>query len=200
LHFSKAKKKAKKKGNGTMKSRLFLFLLLLGSSSLWSPVWAEQTCDTKSFPMSSPVERFTDNGDGTLYDIEPDLTWMRCSLGQVWNGTTCTGTPATYNWKSAQDAASKLNREGGYANHRDWHVPQIRELASIIERQCFNPRINLKLFPGTPAAYFWTTTMRPGSAKEDPFAYAISFGSEGPVHMNKEKMLYVRLVSGGAPK
>lgn len=182
-----------------MKTRQFLIMLLLGTSSVWSPAWAEQTCD-KTFPMSAPVERFVDNGDGTVFDLEPDLTWMRCSLGQVWNGTTCTGTSATYTWQSAQDAASKLNREGGYANRHDWRVPKIAELASIAERQCSNPRINLTLFPATPPVYFWTSTMRPGSPPDDPFAYAISFGSEGPRHAGKEEKFNVRLVSGGAPK
>ncbi len=182
-----------------MKIIRFLIVLLLGILPVWSAAWAEQTCD-KTFPMSAPVKRFIDNGDGTLTDVEPDLTWMRCSLGQTWTGTSCAGTPVTYSWQSAQDAADKLNREGGYANHHDWRVPKIAELASIVERQCFNPRINLALFPGTPAVYFWTTTLRPGSAKDDPYAFAISFGSEGPMHINKEKMLYVRLVSGGAPR
>jgi len=91
-----------------MKTRHFLMMLLLGSLSAWSPAWAEQTCDTQPYQMSTPIERFTDNGDGTLFDLEPDLTWMRCSLGQVWTGKTCTGTPATYTWKSAQEAADKL--------------------------------------------------------------------------------------------
>lgn len=182
-----------------MKMRQFIFVLLLGSSSVWFPAWAEQTCD-KSFPMSSPVKRFIDNGNGTLTDFEPDLTWMRCSLGQTWNGTTCTGTPVTYTWQSAQEAANKLNREGGYANLHDWRVPKIAELASIAERQCFNPRINLALFPATPAAYFWTATMRPGSAMDDPYAFSISFGTEGPRHAGKEEKHYVRLVSGGTPK
>jgi hypothetical protein len=182
-----------------MKLIQFLIVLLLGILPGWSSAWAEQTCD-KSFPMSAPANRFADNGDGTLYDIEPDLTWMRCTLGQIWTGTTCSGTPATYTWQSAQDAANKLNREGGYANRHDWRVPKIAELASIAERQCFNPRINLALFPATPAAYFWTTTMPPDSGKDDPYAFAISFGSEGPMHFNKGKMLYVRLVSGGAPR
>lgn len=179
-----------------MKSRRFLFLLSLSSLPFCSAAWAEQICDTKSFPMSAPVERFVDNGDGTLFDIEPDMTWMRCSLGQVWNGTICTGTPATYTWQSAQDAASKLNREGGYANRHDWRVPQISELASIAERQCSNPRINLALFPSTPADYFWTATTRRGPGM-DPFAYVISFGSEGAKYKNKGEMLYVRLVRGG---
>jgi hypothetical protein len=175
-----------------MKTRLILFLLLLVSSL----AWAEQACD-KTFPMSTPVERFTDNGDGTLFDIEPDLTWMRCSLGQTWTGTACTGIAAAYTWQSAQDAASKLNSEGGYANRHDWRVPKISELASIAERQCSNPRINLALFPATPPAYYWTDTMRPGSAKDDPYAYAISFGSEGPKHAGKNEKFNVRLVSGG---
>jgi hypothetical protein len=114
-----------------MKKNYILFLILLGSALGWSPAWAEQICDTSVYPLSSPVKRFMDNGDGTLTDIEPDLTWMRCSLGQVWNGKTCTGTPATYTWKSAQEAANKLNHVGGFANHVDWRVPQIRELATI---------------------------------------------------------------------
>lgn len=182
-----------------MKTRHFLIMLLLGSSSAWSPAWAEQTCDTQSYPMSTPVGRFTDNGDGTLFDLEPDLTWMRCSLGQAWNGTTCTGTPVAYTWQSAQDAASKLNREGGYANRRDWRVPQISELASIVERQCSNPRINLTLFPATPPVYFWTANTQRGPGME-AFAYAISFGADGPKHPSKEEKFNVRLVSGGAAK
>jgi hypothetical protein len=185
--------------DGAMKTKRYLIALLLGSSSLYLPAWAGQTCD-KSFPMSAPVERFTDNGDGTLYDLEPDLTWMRCSLGQEWTGKTCTGTAATYTWQSAQDAANKLNQGGGFANRHDWRVPKIAELASIAERQCSNPRINLTLFPATPPAYFWTITMRPGSTPDDPNAYAISFGPEGPKHINKEEMLNVRLVSGGVPR
>ena len=182
-----------------MKSRIFPILLSLGILPFCSTAQAEQTCD-QSFPMSAPVKRFIDNGDGTLTDFEPDLTWMRCSLGQTWNGTTCTGTPVTYTWQSAQDAADKLNSAGGYANRHDWRVPKIAELASIVERQCFNPRINITLFPATPAAYFWTATMRPKVPKDDPYAYAISFGTEGPRHAGKEEQHYVRLVSGGTPK
>lgn len=182
-----------------MNSRLFLLLLSFGVMPFCSIVWAKQTCE-KSFPMSAPVKRFIDNGDGTLTDVEPDLTWMRCSLGQTWTGSTCTGSPVTYSLKAAQNAANKLNHEGGYANHHDWRVPQIRELASIVERQCFNPRINLALFPATPAAYFWTATMRPHAPKDDPYAYAISFGTEGPMHINKNMKHYVRLVSGGVPQ
>lgn len=177
-----------------MKTKHFLLILLLGSSS----AWAEQTCDTQSYPMSAPTERFKDNGDGTLTDTQSKLTWMRCSLGQVWTGATCTGTPSFHTWQSAQDAASKLNHEGGYANHLDWRVPHIPELAMIAERQCANPRINLTLFPATPAVYFWTATTRRGPGM-DAFAYVISFGAEGAKYKSKEETLNVRLVSRGQP-
>jgi Protein of unknown function (DUF1566) len=175
-----------------------LFLLMLGVSMACSPAWAEQTCDTSVYPLSSPVNRFIDNGDGTVTDVEPDLTWMRCSLGQTWTGKTCTGIPATYSWKSAQEAANKLNHEGGFAKHADWRVPQIRELATIVERQCSNPRINLTLFPNTPPVHFWTATTHIGKGME-AFAYVLSFGPEGVGHKKKDEMFDVRLVSGGTP-
>ena len=175
-----------------MKVRQFSFFLLLVSS----PLWAEQICDTHSYPMSMHVEQFTDNGDGTLTDTRSKLTWMRCSLGQVWSGTTCTGTPTTQTWESAKIETCKLNEQGGYAGHSDWRVPQIPELAMIVERQCSNPRTNLALFPETPASYFWTATepADPGNA------YVLSFGSEGAKYKSRAESLNVRLVRSGKPK
>jgi len=172
------------------------FLLLLGILPIWSPAWAEQTCDTSVYPLSAPVERFKDNGDGTLTDIQSKLTWMRCSLGQTWTGSTCTGTPDMFTWQSAQDAATKLDQGGGYAHHVDWRVPQIPELAMIVERQCSDPRINITLFPATPAVYFWTATTRRGPGQE-AFAYVLSFGEEGAMYKGKGEMFNIRLVSGG---
>ncbi|MEO8343901.1 MAG: DUF1566 domain-containing protein [Gallionella sp.] len=177
-----------------MKTSFFLFLLL-GNTLLWSPAWAGQTCDTQSYPMSIHAEQFKDNGDGTLTDNQSKLIWMRCSLGQVWSGATCTGAPRTYIWQSAKDEAGRLNQQGGYAGHSDWRVPQIFELAMIVERQCSNPRTNLALFPETPASYFWTATepADPGNA------YVLSFGSEGAKFKSRAESLNVRLVRGGKP-
>ena len=178
-----------------MKARLFLFLLSLGSSPAWSPAWAEQNCDTHAYPMSIHAEQFKDNGDGTVTDNQSKLTWMRCSLGQVWSGTTCVGKPSTHTWESAKAETCKLNEQGGYAGRSDWRVPQIPELAMIVERQCSNPRTNLALFPETPASFFWTATepADPGNA------YVLSFGVEGAMYKSRGEVLNVRLVSGGKP-
>lgn len=172
-----------------MNARYLLYFLLLGNPS----VWAEQICDTHTYPMSVHAEQYRDNGDGTVTDNQSKLTWMRCALGQSWTGATCAGTASTHTWQSAQDAAKRLSHESGYAGHHDWRVPQIPELAMIVERQCANPRTNLALFPATPSVYFWTATVPadPGNA------YVLSFGEEGARYKGKEEALNVRLVSGG---
>lgn len=167
-----------------------LFLLLLCAAG----AAAAQTCDTASRPSSTPVERFKDNGDGTLTDRQSGLTWMRCALGQRWDGVTCAGKLDGHSWRGAQEAAAKLNGNGGYARHADWRVPHVPELAMIAERQCADPRINLTLFPATPAAPFWSATPRKGF---DNDAYILSFGPEGATPGDQGEVHFVRLVRGG---
>jgi hypothetical protein len=174
------------------KRQLFVVLLAACAPALASRA-ASQSCDTTAYPLSSPTERFTDNGDGTVTDKQSGLMWMRCALGQSWTGSTCKGAPKTYTWQSAQGAASALNQEGGYASHTDWRMPHIPELAMIVERQCANPRINLALFPATPASYFWTATGRRGAGM-DAEAYLLSFGAEGAGHNAKDDLHFARLV------
>jgi len=150
--------------------------LLLGLSAAVAPVLAEQRCDTSRYPLSAPTERFTDNGDGTVTDKSSGLMWMRCALGQEWTGSTCGGEATTFAWTGTQAAADAVNK-GGEHFFSDWRVPGLRDLAMIAERECQDPRINLVVFPATPATFFWTSTER----QDDPDnrIYALSFGPEG---------------------
>lgn len=175
-----------------MTAMKYLFFLLMWSAAASAAV--AQTCDTASRPLSTPVERFKNNGDGTLTDTQSGMIWMRCALGQRWDGATCAGKPGDYSWQGAQEAAGKLNDKGGYARYVDWRVPHIPELAMIAERQCADPRINLTLFPATPAASFWSATPRKGF---DNDAYMLSFGAEGATPGDKSERHFVRLVRGG---
>ncbi|CRI67139.1 conserved exported hypothetical protein [Thiocapsa sp. KS1] len=167
-----------------------LFLLVIAGSA--EPVLAEQRCDTAAYPLSSPTERFADNGDGTVTDRQAQLTWMRCSAGQDWSEGTCAGPAAAYDWAAAQGVAAEMNASGRHF-YNDWRVPTLRELAMITERQCENPRINLGVFPNTPAVVYWTESSRPGEDFVD-FAYALSFGPEGALHLSKQEQHQVRLV------
>ncbi len=167
-------------------------VLLLGAMA--AP--AAQTCDTSHFPLSSPTQRFADNGDGTVTDKESHLMWMRCAAGQTWVRGTCSGDPALLTWQAALDAARTLNAQGLFF-YSDWRVPQLPELAGIAERQCRDPRINLEVFPNTPAAPFWTVTSRPSTTHEtlaEAFAFALGFGPDGVHYDAKQEKHDVRFV------
>lgn len=161
-------------------------LLLLLSDTLPAYECADQARSTTS-------QRFDDNQDGTLTDIDSGLTWMRCAQGQRWDGDTCLGQAEPYNWLSAQHAAQQLNQQGGYAGHADWRVPRLPELAGIVERHCKDPRINLQLFPTTPATYFWVVNAKPGIPDQ---AYAMDFGTQGATTRLKSEPALLRLVRG----
>ena len=172
-----------------MRMRLAAVLLILGSTN----AAANQSCDTSRYPLSAPTARFTDNGDGTVTDTRTQVMWMRCSMGQNWTGSMCDGAPSAMPWQAAQDAATAMNRRGGYAKHDDWRVPRIAQLANIAEVQCADPRTNLTIFPGTPASAFWTASNRPGKGNEDQ-AFVLSFGPEGTGGDAKTEPHFVRLM------
>jgi hypothetical protein len=58
--------------------------------------------------------------------------WMRCALGQNWNGATCTGSGQAYTWQAALQAAEGSS----FAGYSDWRLPDIKELSSIVEQAC----------------------------------------------------------------
>lgn len=151
---------------------------------------AQQVCDAPPEGRSSPSTRFLDGADGTVTDKDTKLMWMRCSAGQV--GPGCSGEASRFDWAAAQSAAADVNRLGTYF-YSDWRLPQLRELATIAERQCANPRVNLTVFPQTPADLYWTTTLRPATGNKS-FVFALGFGVDGIKYLAKEDTAYLRLV------
>lgn len=169
---------------------ILLLVPLLGVEA-----WAEQTCDVSRHALSAPTERFINNEDGTVTDTVTDLVWMRCAVGQEWSGETCQGSPARYTLQDASAAAEQVNQQGDYF-FNDWRLPSLPELASISERECQDPRINLDVFPNTPAAMFWSRTARPGMGEGGP-VYGLSFGAAGAGPVPREQPNHVRLVRYG---
>jgi hypothetical protein len=165
--------------------------LLLGPQSGRPADLPQQSCDTSAYALSTPTSRFLDNGDGTVTDTQSKLTWMRCSMGQTWVNGTCKGSAAAMTWAAAQDAVTAVNK-GGRFFFSDWRLPQLPELASIAERQCKNPRINLTIFPVTPPEVYWSATSR--QAAVEAFAFTLSFGPDGVKYDSKEEHHDVRLV------
>lgn len=121
--------------------------------------------------------------------------WMRCASGQKWSGKRCVGSAGTYAWSDAQRHADKVSRDG-LAFFNDWRVPALRELATITDRGCANPRTDLTVFPDTPAAAFWSATPRPGESGGER-VLALNFGAGGVMLARKEERLHLRLVRTG---
>ena len=180
----------------------FLFLLSVGAVFTGSvmgdaPSAMAYRCDNtdqnqRNATVSSS-DRFDPDADGTLVDIESGLTWMRCSLGQQWNGNRCIGEPQQYTWTSATKASQSFNNAGGYARHTDWRMPSVSELASIVDLNCRYPRIDLTLFPDTPVAIYWTTDAKRGTTN---MIYALDFGVKGIAAIDAQDLNHVRLVRG----
>ena len=137
------------------------------------------------------AKTYSDNGDGTVTDPTTGLQWMRCSMGQTWDGTTCTGTASTYTW----DQAVALTNAVPFAGQSDWRLPNIRELQTILDRSVYSPSIDPAAFPNTPASNFWSVSTYAGDWDG---AWIVNFdvGSAGNSY-SKSSTFQVRLVRAG---
>jgi hypothetical protein len=143
------------------------------------------------------------------------LEWLRCSVGQQWTGSSCAGSHKEYTFAEAQAVPDTFNAKG-YGGKRDWRLPTIRELQSLVvcstgfknrtENVNVNdggeplkdgcndgpnkPTIDTGRFPQTPAVRFWSS-----SVYDDLSAWYIYFVSGYVLNYGYRHYAYaVRLV------
>lgn len=133
------------------------------------------------------IGNFIVYGDGTVTDTRTGLMWMRCALGQTWDGKSCVGEAKGFTW----DEAMALRHI--FSDYEDWQLPDINELKSIVDRTQLVPTINRQVFPKAPSAFFWSRST------DLPLALGTYFnnGTSGP--RGKHSSRYVRLLRGGLP-
>jgi hypothetical protein len=83
---------------------------------------------------SLQAARFADGGDGTAVDQWTGLEWQRSA------------SSSSYTWEEALEAVNALNAGEGYAGHRDWRLPNIRELFSLVDVSKMRPCIDDAVF------------------------------------------------------
>ena len=132
----------------------------------------------------------TINNDGTVTDPTTGLTWMRCSMGQTWDGSTCSGTANTYTFWQAKALTVT------FAGQSDWRMPNLSELGTIVVRY-HSPAIDTTAFPNTPGSIFWTSSSLSSSSS---YAWGIDFSYTGSSDFNYSQYSYyaARLVREGA--
>lgn len=96
---------------------------------------------------SDPV-RFVPNG-AEVSDTRTGLVWARCSVGQSWSGAACTGSSTGMTQEQALALAQ--SRAG-------WRLPNVKELASLVDRGCKSPAIDGAAFPNTSTGWYWSST------------------------------------------
>jgi len=150
-------KNSAKKNSGLVR---FLTASLFVVSSLFTATNLQAACVDNKFDNileTTPTSQFSLNSDGTATDNKTGLTWMRCSLGQTWDGATCTGTATTTTWQTALSLAESTT----FAGSSNWRLPNIKELGSLIEETaCGNwqAKINQTVFPNTHLFGHWSST------------------------------------------
>ena len=87
-----------------------------------------------------------------VIDLFTSTEWMRCSVGQRWNGESCNGKIVNLNHEQMDEVLKIASEQLGSG----WRLPTRKELESLVCRECKIPKINSKIFPNTDPAPYWT--------------------------------------------
>ena len=148
---------------------------------------------------------------GLVKDITTGLMWMRCSIGQTWNGASCEGKASEVRWKQVMAIPKYF---GSYAGYSDWRLPTIKELNTLV--YCSNgktiqykedgygskggcgknykrPTIEQSVFPNTAASGYWSSSPNANSSDN---AWGVDFYN-GNGNNIRNYTNYVRVVRSG---
>lgn len=170
-----------------MKNKLNILCAFLLSFSLS----AEQQCDGETITTDTANFTIASSASGTVIHNDSGLAWARCLVGQTWNSVdeSCEGEAVRLTWQGAL----QLTNSYDFGEHTDWRLPNLKELASLVERSCVTPAINLDIFPNTLSDSFWTSTPNT-SADKTTEAWSVAFYNGRIDSRDKQQDFYVRMV------
>lgn len=169
------------------------FFLITGS--LLSASTQAYECSFDNIKSTAPVEKFLNNGDGTITDLRFGLMWSICTVGQTFEAESgsCTGDGRSVTtWSDAIQLQSDAN-ESVYAGYEDWRLPNIKELHAIVERACRNPAVRTEVFPDSLNAVYWSNTPD-NEVNPQLRARIVDFSDGSEFFRDTSKKMFVRLV------
>ncbi len=169
--------------------------------------------------------RYKDHGDGTIRDENTKLQWEKKSddgtihdkdTTYKWDDALGTFIP-TLNNRCANDETVDCTATGnggcaavggkcGFAGHRDWRLPNVKELPSIVDYETFIPAVasafnnncaancTVQTCSCTVAFDYWSSTS--GAGPGNAWVVAFSAGFVGSVDKGVSDV-FVRAVRGG---
>ncbi|MCW5206668.1 DUF1566 domain-containing protein [Desulfobulbus sp. F5] len=179
------------------------FFLLI--CCMFSAVTVHADCKPDAIPPSTPDIQLQDNSDGTVTATVTatvttgaeasvssngatvsvaKLMWKKCLEGVTGEKCECENcpkckncSPSLFTWQEALQQPRIANQAAG-AVYKDWRLPTLTELRSLVEVQCNNPAINPNRFPNTPSSAVWSISPyadAPDSAWFVHFYYGLPF-------------------------
>jgi uncharacterized protein DUF1566 len=164
-------------------------------------------------PTPTPTPRFLDNGNGTITDTTTGLMWEKQS-----DDGSVHDKDARYSWSLSGSTAPTgttftvflpLLNATQFGGYRDWRLPTLDELQTLVFRGGVNPgeplvpdAFNNGCRPGcsvlqcscTTALNYWTATV---NAAYDQQAWYVLFNTGESGVAFKKLEFYVRAVRGG---
>ncbi|MDM8546991.1 caspase family protein [Candidatus Venteria ishoeyi] len=98
------------------------------------PQAVPETTRTPSQAQGQRIKHYVAYANGTAVDTKTGLMWMRCVVGQRWDGATCQGAEKAMEWKKAKQQTAS------FAEYQDWRIPTIQELRSLV--YCSNGKLD----------------------------------------------------------
>ncbi|MBX9865521.1 MAG: DUF1566 domain-containing protein [Burkholderiales bacterium] len=123
-----------------------------------------------------PPVRFTSGSDaeaGCITDNLTGLMWVK-NLNTVAINDSTAGSKTS--WQNALDSIATANSGSGYCGHTDWWLPNVNEMASLINQGAANSAtwLNSKGFSNVQVNIYWSST---SYAVYPTFVWNVDMGS-----------------------
>ena len=148
-----------------------------------------------------PEPRFTDNENGTVTDNLTGLIWLKdanciATRYPAFDNDNILGD-GSVTWQHALDFVVALN-DGTYpdcgAGHTDWHLPNVKELQSLIDFGNYTPALpSGHPFDNVQSDYYWSSTTYGANSY---YAWFVSINDGYMTSYNKPSSLSVWPVRG----
>ena len=118
---------------------------------------SQQTVKAETMPQMAVAPKVIPSGhflvrEHIVIDLQNAVEWMRCSVGQQWDGTACVGAAVALNHDEIAKAIVIANEQLGPG----WRLPNRAELEGLVCKTCAPVKIELDSFPNTMAEPYWT--------------------------------------------